>query len=456
MTQTFSRRQTMSGILGLGTAGLLQACAQTPVRSTPARAAVAAVVPTQSTTVDAVTQSLLNVVRRDRTPPPAATRAFAMAHMAGFLAVNGLTPRYQSRHRIGTGPTGADPDAAYIAAFSHAAASALGTAVAAPHLARLPNSDAKGRGVAWGQTVGRYVARLRAQDGATRANSRSYAQKRGPMAWVPTGNHHGARGLIPTPTQRQSALLPSWGKLRPFGINAARSFLPEPFPAASSVEFARQFDKVKAIGAWAQAQRTAEQTQIAFFWEDGPGGVTPPGHWQLIGLRTLAPLGLDLVTFAHHMALLSMAQADAAIVAWDSKYHYDVVRPETAIRIHANSYPNAAMRGAGDARWLSVIPSPPFPAYVSGHSAFAGASARMLANVIGTDSLRVSGAAADPQLWPVHLTGVTRSWSGLWAAAQECGDSREYGGVHWEHDNSQGLIAGRRIADAIFRSEFSS
>jgi len=136
---------------------------------------------------------------------------------------------------------------------------------------------------------------------------------------------------------------------------------------------------------------------------------------------------------------LSMAQADAAIVTWDSKYHYDILRPETALR---------------NANWQPLIPSPAFPAYVSGHSMFSGASAQMLARVLGTDRVAFSGSSPDPQLWPNQLRGVRRSWTSLSQAAAENGASREVGGVHWESDNTEGLRVGAQIANAVFNRAF--
>jgi hypothetical protein len=35
-------------------------------------------------------------------------------------------------------------------------------------------------------------------------------------------------------------------------------------------------------------------------------------------------------------------------------------------------------------------------------------------------------------------------------AAEEAGASREYGGIHWEADNTEGLRIGALIADRVF------
>ena len=349
------------------------------------------------------------------------------------MAANGVAHHYAVPYDVGEGPQGANANVAYAAAVATAAGAALNrdfTNDLRQYLRQDGLSDA--RAMAWGTRVGQYFANLRRHDRSANArtlNTQQYPKMMGPTGWTPTGD--GA-----------PSLLPGWGKVRPWAMGEARNFLPRVFPKQGSAEFQRQFNKVRSIGGRTSTSRTADQTQTAFFWEHGLGGVTPPGHWQLIGLRVLAPCNLGTIEMARAMAMLSMAQADAAIVTWDSKYKYDVLRPETAIR------------AAGTPNWQPLIPSPAFPAYVSGHSMFSGASARMLALILGTDAVSFSGTSPDPQLWPIQLQGVRRSWSSLSQAAAENGASREFDGVHWEADNTEGLRVGAQIADAAYNLKF--
>lgn len=78
----------------------------------------------------------------------------------------------------------------------------------------------------------------------------------------------------------------------------------------------------------------------------------------------------------------------------------------------------------------------------------------MIANILGTDRVSFSGTAPDLINWPTQLRGVRRSWTSLSQAAEEGGMSREYGGIHWESDNTEGLIAGRALSDHVFASAF--
>jgi hypothetical protein len=48
------------------------------------------------------------------------------------------------------------------------------------------------------------------------------------------------------------------------------------------------------------------------------------------------------------------------------------------------------------------------------------------------------------------LPGVTRSFDSFSAAAEEAGQSRIYGGIHWQYDNQLGLSTGRTLAEHVF------
>lgn len=409
------------------------------------------VAPGKRTPVMLWSDALVQAVRDTATPPPPATRAFAIAHLAGFAAVNGIAPRYLGPVALPDAPQPIDPEIAYGTAVATAIGALFGTddCPLQAFLAGYPDGEAKTNAIGWGIRVAWQVMALRVDDGSAQAKAVSYTPHGDAMAWQPTGPFFGAENG-PTFKQFVPPLLPGWGKLATFGVGSARDFRPMPFPRPDSREFARQLEKVFQWGGATSDFRTRDQTEIAFFWEDGPRGSTPPGHWQIIAMDLLQRQDLDLLDQARFMALLSMTQADAAIVTWDCKFDMDVLRPETAIR--STVLDQSRFARFHDPEWKTLIPTPPFPAYTSGHSTFSGGSARMLAHLIGTDNVSFAGAAPDLVNWPMQLKGVRRSWTRLSQAAEEAGASREYGGIHWEADNTEGLRIGRLIADVIFDS----
>jgi membrane-associated phospholipid phosphatase len=131
--------------------------------------------------------------------------------------------------------------------------------------------------------------------------------------------------------------------------------------------------------------------------------------------------------------------ADAAILCWDCKYHYALWRPVTAIR-QADLTGNRDTEADPD--WTSLVPTPPFPTYTSGHSSFSSAAATVLANFFGTDAIAFSSRSD-------VLPGVVRRYPSFSTAAKEAGLSRIYGGIHFDFDNEAGLASGRALGEYV-------
>jgi hypothetical protein len=162
-------------------------------------------------------------------------------------------------------------------------------------------------------------------------------------------------------------------------------------PAAYSTDPASDFSR--------QAQRVAETVkglrtehlEIARFWADDPGQTgTPAGHWVAIENQLVAERGLRLDAAAEMYARVGVALGDAFIACWHAKYRANVLRPVTYIRRHL------------EPRWGSLLMTPPFPEYPSGHSVASAAAAEVLAGLFGetqftdrTHAARVSRAPRD-------------------------------------------------------------
>jgi len=379
----------------------------------------------------------LNAIRTDKTPPPRAARALAMVHVSIFDAVDGLLGGYTPYYVTASAPPGASPEAAAVAA-AHAALVALYPAQQATFdaarttsLAAIPDGAAKTSGIAWGENVAGQILALRSADHSGDA----------PAYEAPSG----ASWWLPTPPAFAVALLPNWPQVTPWALHSGSQLRPPAPPAPNSGEHTVAFNEVQLLGKVDSAVRTAQQTQIALFWADGSGTVTPPGHWNVIAQGLAAQYQLSLSERARLFALLNIATADAAIVSWDAKYAYGNWRPVTGIQ-HAGEDGNPDTRP--DPTWLPLLSTPPFPSYSSGHSTFSAASSRVLADFFGTDAVSFSTTSDS-------LPGVTRNFTSFSQAAAEAGQSRIYGGIHWQYDNQAGLATGRELGDLVFFTQLS-
>ena len=376
-------------------------------------------------------ETALNAIKIDKTAPPKAARALAILHTSIYDTVNGIT-QTRERYLVAGKPSGAASTEAAVAAAAHLALVRLfpaqqGTFDTAYQkaLAALANSPEKNNGVHWGEWVANIILVARSTDGGDEAID--YTPKDSPGEWQPT------------PPANAPALLPQWAKLSCFAMTSGTQFRPVRMPALTSAVYAVDFNLTKSLGAKDSATRTAEQTAIAQFWADGPGTVTPPGHWNVIARDLATQRGLKLEENARLFALLNIALADAAILCWDCKYDCNLWRPITAIQ-NAETDKNPATEK--DAAWTPLLATPPFPEYTSGHSTFSSAAATVLAVFFGADEIAFSTTSDAMQ-------GFSRSFHSFSEAAAEAGLSRIFGGIHFMSANQQGLASGARLGSYV-------
>ncbi len=390
----------------------------------------------------------LDVIRAVPLNPPVATRTLALVHTSIHDALNGLDRQYKPYLVNAFGPVGASPDltAAY-AAYTVLITLQPGQAALLDQALQdttdgFPNDNARRLARQWGRKVARQILEERENDGWNDV-----------IRYEPTDLVGRWR---PTPPLFTPYLLPHWGFVTAWAIVDGDAFRPAGPPPLDSAEYATAYNEVKDLGRLDSESRTEDQTIIAYFWEDGgaspdgsrPASVTPPGHWHVIAQELEDDFGDNtLHENARLYALLAIAQADAAIAVWDGKLFYDHARPYNGIVQDGDIDGNDDTEG--DPTWLSEIPTPPFPAYTSGHSGFSRGSARILELFYGTDDHEFCGMSPDPERWDI-LEGVIRCWDSFSEAAEEAGQSRIYGGIHWQYDNVDSLDLGFTIADYVF------
>jgi hypothetical protein len=150
------------------------------------------------------------------------------------------------------------------------------------------------------------------------------------------------------------------------------------------------------------------------------------------------------------------ALLDAGITSWNAKRTYEFIRPISAVRtlragttIRAWAGPNQGTRFIPAEQFVSYIATPPHPDFVSGHSTFSGAAARVLRLFTGSDILQMSttiakgGSVVEPGSVPA--TAVKLSWATYTDAAEEAGLSRLLGGIHFRDANRDGLVLGNSV-----------
>ena len=202
----------------------------------------------------------------------------------------------------------------------------------------------------------------------------------------------------------------------------------------TSSAYTAAFKEVQSLGAINSTTRTADQTQIAQFWN--------PAIW--IAWNNIA----ETAALTHHdtlmqnarlFALLNVSFADSAIAFYDAKYAYHLWRPVTAIRA-ADTDGNPET--PGDPNWTPLTPTAQDPSYPGAHAVISAAGADVLASFFGSDTFRFSAQST-------ALPGVERSFTSFGAAASQASLSRIYAGQHFRTDEVAGEQLGSKVADYV-------
>jgi hypothetical protein len=388
-------------------------------------------------------QVFIDALIATNTPNSSSQRLGAIVHMAIFDAYNGIERRYTPILVQPNAPRGASPRAAVIAAAytvlvglfpsrqseldaSYAASLvALDEADVGPPWWRAILWQSRQRGLAWGTEVATAVLARRATDGF----SVSYPPFTGGTAvgqWrpVPPATAMSAQGLAFT----DMFVLASNAQFRP----------PAPRTLASAV-YTDDFNVVKALGRGTGSTRTAEQTELAPFWE-GNASV----HWNQAANQIARANRLSLSKTNRLLAVLNLAMADTAFTIWSAKRFYGEVQTEVTWR------PLTAIRTADldgnpdtlpDVDWLPLVTTPSHPEYPAGHPSLNGAAASILLSHF-----------RDRQAFTLTTGATSRTYTSITQARMDGNNARVWGGMHYPSTVAISDTVGRRIARHVNRN----
>jgi hypothetical protein len=273
-------------------------------------------------------------------------------------------------------------------------------------------------------------------------------------AWMNTDNYAQTRTMPkftvdtddpsrwqPTPPAYMDGIEPHWNEIRPFLIDSAQQFKPEPHPEFSLDKNSKFYSELMEVYETSNkiTSDNAEEVEIAKFWDCNPyvsvtrghfmfatKKISPGAHWILITKIATRKTNSNFEDTVNAYTKTSIAIADAFISCWDEKYRSNLIRPETLI----NQYI--------DPDWLPILQTPPFPEYSSGHSVVSGAASVMLTKLFGDDFYFEDDTELAYGL-PI------RSFKSFYDASSEAAISRMYGGIHYRAAIENGLEQGKRL-----------
>jgi hypothetical protein len=291
-------------------------------------------------------------------------------------------------------------------------------------LSAFDNSEVINRSIQFGKDVAAAIFNYSKTDGGHEAYldpfQLPFTMQADSFCWVPTG-----AAVHP--------LSPYWGNNRPFITANITNTQPAdhiPFSSVSGTDFYKE-----AMDVYNQVRNnTQEQKDITKYWADDPFNTcTPTGHTFNILTQLLKQEGATLEKTTVAYARLGIAENDAFISCWKCKYKYLLIRPVSYIKKYI------------DPSFTTVIGTPPFPAYISGHSCEMGAGSKVFTSLF-TDG---SGNYQFTDYSQLQYGYQPRSYTNFNDMAGECAISRFYGGIHYAMDNNIGLEVGRAIGDNV-------
>jgi hypothetical protein len=271
------------------------------------------------------------------------------------------------------------------------------------------------RSVQFGKAIAQLVFDWSVADGANHAND-PYTVPVGTGFWVPT------------PPANLAPFGPYWKNNRLMVPGSLNGSAPPPPPTYSTNPGSAFYEMVKEVYDISQTL-TPQQTAIGLYYRDNPG--FGGGHYLSIMKQVLQKENCKLDSCALAYAKVGIALVDGGIGCWTAKYTYNLVRPITYIR-----------NVLGFATWNALFATPNFPEYPSGHSTAGGAIAETLTGLFG-DNYQFTNHSYD------YLGMAPRTYSSFYQMAQEIGDSRVYGGIHYRVACAEGNKQGRKIAENI-------
>ena len=368
--------------------------------------------------------------------PTVGSRLMALVSTAVYDTVNAFNTLYPSYAVNVNAPKNASLEAAVVGAAYRVLSTQLPkqNSLFSQQLSNslaeiLDSATAKNRGFNFGILVANQSMNLRANDGSN--DNTPYTPPSGDYVWKPETS-----GLT-----AGVAVGANWGGVKTWVIGDINQFVSENNldvtlegrPDTNPTLYAEEIEEVRLYGGLQNTDltttlRNADQTEMAVFWSyDRANTFRPYGHLNQIAQEIAVKERSSLVKTASLFAALNTSLADSVIVAWKEKYTEVQPRPDDIIAggFAAN---DGIASTVGDPDWkpllseLMGVNSPPFPDYMSGHSAMGGAFAGVMTEYFG-DNYAFSAVSQE-------LPGVVRDFDSFYEAGMEDAIGRIYGGVH--------------------------
>jgi len=378
----------------------------------------------------------------------------AYASAAVYDAVVSIEGGYEPYGAVIPAAAGASADAAAVEAayrtliYHFPGQAATLDAFYTEALALIPDGTSKTDGLAVGLAAATNIITARAGDGLrTPIGVTSSFPTRAPGAGV----------WRLTPPAFAAPQTPWVGGVRPFILQTADQFLPDPPPSLQSREWEEAFSQIKIYGEATSIARAPEQTAIAKFWS-----ANVVRQYNRLAREVADDRDLGLLQTARLIAMVDTVGADALISCLFAKYHYLFWRPVTAIdptAVVADGF--GPLPGYDDGNpatlervgWRPLLATPNHPEYPAAHGAITSAMAEVFTTFLGTQRINLHIHGFDAA-GPAGNLGAVSHFEMASDLRSEIIYARLWAGLHYHFSSVAGVVLGRNVAKHDLRRAF--
>ncbi len=260
-----------------------------------------------------------------------------------------------------------------------------------------------------------------------------------------------------TPPAFAAPQTPWVGSVRPFILQSANRFLPDPPPSLQSGEWVEAFNQIRQYGEATSSARTAEQTAIARFWS-----ANVVRQYNRLARDVAEDRDLGLVQTARLAAMVNVVGADALISCLFAKYYYLFWRPVTAIdptAVTADGF--GPVPGFDDGNpatveqlgWRPLLTTPNHPEYPAAHGSITSAMVEVFSNFLGTQRFNLDIHGFDAAGPAGNLNAVSH-FDMPNDLRKEIIYARLWAGLHYHFSSVAGVVLGRDVANYDLRHAF--
>lgn len=426
--------------------------------------------PRRDSYLEDINRIFLETMRDNEAGTTDVARSGAILYTSIFDAVNGISSaknRTKSYGQYSVDASGAPRRASQYAAALAASREVLSTLYPGDaNLERLddllddiPQNRRQSQGLEWGRQVAQEILSERENDGSSDS-----------VPYEPNTDIGGFDG--------------SWGSKQfatadPFSKDFELSnFETSGPPALDSEEYAHSLAEVQFLGSLDSSVRTEDQSEAAKFWRQSSGTSRPTGIAFEVTEEYADSTRLSLQDEARLFALVSIANVDSAVVAWDAKAENEFWRPRDAIRSADADGNDFTVANPDWEPFNGEENQGSSPEYLSGMGTFAGAWSQVLTEFDQdiTDGRanpwrhryddgmydylcnpkgpvkRDKGFSFDLNLDTLGFE-VVRSFDSFKEAAQEAANSRIWLGTHFGFTLEDSLEVGQEVGSFVYNTQ---